>query len=233
MSMGGPVRVIGLIGVGHHGVGHRRLDGAEEKIGSDHRGDGLATIRASEAKGGAAGGQSGTRNHRRQRVQNMLPRLLPHFIRHSTVRGLAHIGAELLHYRTDTGTLSRARQWRWYGNGTGRKCSCEDGPAAKCHYASPAQTGNALICAAFIALIRMIHVYPSCGSRGMTARHHVLMWLTERLSLWNSGCGGDPASSHRASPIAWISGCDEAGERGSSRASPAPASITAASTRNA
>src|SRR5690242_6388851 len=115
MSMGGPVRVIGFISVRHHGVRHRRLDGAEEKIRSDDGGDLLAAIRASEAKSGASGRQIRTGNDGRESVENMLGPLLPHFIRHSTVRGLAHIGAELLHYRTDTGTLSRARQWRWYG----------------------------------------------------------------------------------------------------------------------
>src|SRR5690242_9226389 len=98
MSMGGPVRVIGLIGVGHHGVGHRRLDGAEEKIGSDHRGDGLATIRASEAKSGASGRQIRTGNDGRESVENMLGPLLLHFIWQGAFRGLAHIGAELLHY---------------------------------------------------------------------------------------------------------------------------------------
>ena len=70
------VRVVGLVGVGEHPVGHRSVYRRGDDVRADHRSLRDAALRADEVDGGLAGLEPGAGHHGRDRVQDVVLGLL-------------------------------------------------------------------------------------------------------------------------------------------------------------
>ncbi len=104
MGTGFVVRVVGLVGMGHHAVGKRGIDRRSGQRRAHHgdRPAGAAML-ADVALRGLAGRQFGARNHRGQTIEQMTLGLLDNILRQHTGSRLAHIGAERAHDAAWTG----------------------------------------------------------------------------------------------------------------------------------
>ena len=88
------VRVIGLVGVRQHAVGHGGVDGGGDDVRTDDGSLRDASLGADKVDGGLAGLESRAGDHGRDGVQDVMLRLLQHRGREGPIERRGDIGSE-------------------------------------------------------------------------------------------------------------------------------------------
>ena len=99
------MRVVGLVGMGQHAIGQRRVDRRGDDRGADHAGFWLAAERIHERDRALARQQPRAGHHRGQRVEQVMLGLLHHRGWQCLARRGGEVGSQRGHHRRDHRTL--------------------------------------------------------------------------------------------------------------------------------